>query len=68
VSRGGWSFNWFVMLLISGPGPPLEVLPTTLQCVGDVTPLKHVVLLLQDPWFGFGWNGPQALAVATPLL
>ena len=24
--------------------------------VADITPLRYVILLLQDPWLGFGWD------------
>jgi hypothetical protein len=27
--------------------------------VADVTPLKHVILTLQDPWLGFGSTPPN---------
>ncbi|MCI0440299.1 MAG: ABC transporter permease [Chloroflexi bacterium] len=47
---------FFVMMLLSGPGPPREVLGDVLQRVGDVLPLTHIVVLMQDPWLGFGWN------------
>ena len=47
---------FFLMMFISGAGPPLEVLGRPLQVMGDLSPLRHVVLLLQDPWNGFGWN------------
>ncbi len=55
---------WFIMLMLSGPGPPFEVLNNVLRFLGDITPLKHVVLLLQDPWLGFGWNTGEMLIVA----
>jgi ABC-2 type transport system permease protein len=54
---------WFVMFMISGSGPPPGVLPGSLQTVADATPLKHVILLLQDPWLGFGWNNARLLVV-----
>ncbi|UCH43127.1 MAG: hypothetical protein JSW16_00900 [Dehalococcoidales bacterium] len=27
-----------------------------MQVVADILPLRYVILLLQDPWLGFGWN------------
>jgi ABC-2 type transport system permease protein len=54
---------WFGMLLIGGGGPPFELLPAALVSAGDATPLKHVVILLQDPWLGLGWNASQMLIV-----
>ncbi len=47
---------WFVLLFVSGTGPPLEVLSGGLKVVSDISPLKYVISLMQDPWLGFGWN------------
>lgn len=58
---------WFVMMMVAGSGPPYEVLPATLVRVGDATPLKHLVHLLQDPWMGLGWNGVETLVVTAFL-
>jgi ABC-type uncharacterized transport system ATPase subunit len=44
-------------------GEIFELLPTALLNAGDATPLKHVVLLLQDAWLGTGWNDLQMLIV-----
>jgi ABC-2 type transport system permease protein len=59
---------WFVMLFLSGPGPPPEVLPVAMQRIGDATPLKHVITLLQDPWLGLGWNMTEAVIVTGILV
>lgn len=56
---------WFVMMMIDGPGPPLEVLSSNLRHVSDLTPLLHVVRLIQDPWLGFGWNLREMFIVAA---
>jgi ABC-2 type transport system permease protein len=63
AAQGAGVLLWFVMMQISGPGAPPEVLPTALLRVADATPLKHLVVLMQDPWFGLGWNGPEMLIV-----
>jgi hypothetical protein len=44
------------------------VLNDTLTRVADATPLKHVILVLQDPWLGFGSNGTELLVVAGILV
>src|SRR6266487_4534322 len=31
-------------------GPPPEVLPDALGAAANATPLKHVIMLIQDPW------------------
>jgi len=54
---------WFVMLILGGAGPPPEVLPEAMNAVGSFTPLDHVVLLIQDPWLGFGWSWAETLVV-----
>lgn len=54
---------FFVMLILGGAGPPREVMTQMMQWVGDATPLRHVILLLQDPWLGFGWNWTEFLIV-----
>jgi ABC-2 type transport system permease protein len=59
---------WFVMLMVAGAGPPPEVLPDTMQQLGDLMPLKHVITLLQDPWLGFGWNAGETLIVSGILV
>jgi ABC-2 type transport system permease protein len=43
------------MWLIAGTAPPRAVLPSGLRDFGEILPLTHVVIAIQDPWFGFGW-------------
>jgi len=52
-----------VMMMLSGAGPPREVMTAVMRGVGDATPLRYVVVLLQDPWLGFGWNWTVFLIV-----
>ena len=59
---------FFVMLILGGVGPPREVMTEAMQFIGDITPLRYVVLLLQDPWLGFGWNQNASLTVGGVLL
>jgi len=47
---------FFVILILGGAGPPREVMTTAMQYMGDATPLRHAITLLQDPWLGWGWN------------
>lgn len=54
---------WFVMFILGGAGPPPEALGDGMNLVGSLTPLKHAVILIQDGWLGFGWNGKEALIV-----
>lgn len=55
---------WFLFMFLSGAGPPPEVLPESLQVVGDWMPLTPVIELLQEPWLDGDWAGRQALITA----
>ena len=47
---------FFVMMMLSGAGPPREVMGGAMQTVGDALPLTYAITVLQDPWLGFGWD------------
>jgi ABC-2 type transport system permease protein len=68
AAQGAGILLWFVMMLVGGAGPPPEVLTSVMNRVGDFTPLRHVVLSLQDPWLGFGSNGAELGIVAATLV
>lgn len=55
---------WFTMQMVSGAGPPPEVLSPALNRVGDFLPLSHLVIALQDPWLGAGVNWPELAVLA----
>jgi ABC-2 type transport system permease protein len=55
---------WFVMLFLSGAGPPPEVLSAPLRAISYAVPLTFVVRLLQAPWLGNGWGWADAGIVA----
>ena len=52
-----------VMMMLAGTGPPREVMTSVMRGVGDATPLRYVVVLIQDSWLGFGWNWTGFLIV-----
>jgi ABC-2 type transport system permease protein len=56
---------FFSMWLISGTAPPRAVLPSGLRDVGGILPLGRLVTAVQDPWFGFGWNGTDLAILAA---
>ncbi len=58
---------WFLMLMVAGGGPPPEVLTGALRGVGAATPLKHVIISIQDPWLGHGTNWTELGIVAGVL-
>ncbi len=59
---------FFVMMFISGAGPPREVLTGSMRAVSDFLPLTHVILVLQNPWIGDGWHVSSSLVTAGFLL
>jgi ABC-2 type transport system permease protein len=55
---------WFVMLILGGAGPPPEVLTGAMDVVGKLTPLRHGIRIIQDPWLSLD-AGLSWLAVAV---
>ena len=65
AAQGAGLVMFIIMLLLGGAGPPQQLLSPTLNTVGDFTPMKHIVTLIQDPWLGFGWNNHEFLVVLS---
>lgn len=66
-SRGalGAGFGlFFVMMLLSGAGPPPEVLTGALHSVSNLLPLTYMLRLIQDPWLGLPWSLTDTAVVA----
>lgn len=59
---------FFVMMILSGAGPPREVMTEAMHWIADATPLRYVILTIQDPWLGFGWNVHASLVVGGFLV
>jgi ABC-2 type transport system permease protein len=59
---------FFPMWLLSGAGPPPEVMGEGMRRVSDLLPLTHVVRALQDPWLGTAADPADLLLVAAMLL
>lgn len=55
------------MWLLSGAGPPDDVMSDTMQTVAELLPLTYAVRAVRDPWLGHGTNG-SALLVLTGVL
>jgi ABC-2 type transport system permease protein len=55
------------MMFLSGATMPVQIMPDGLRAVSNWLPLTHVVKLLQDLWFGGGWN-TTSLIVMTLML
>jgi ABC-2 type transport system permease protein len=56
---------FFVMMILGGAGPPREVMGSVMNFVGNLTPIWHVIELLQEPWLGFGWQVQASLVVGA---
>ena len=65
AAQGAGVLLWFVVLIVGGAGPPPEVLPDTMAAVGTLTPLRPLILAVQDPWFAGGWNVAMLLVLVA---
>jgi ABC-2 type transport system permease protein len=68
AAQGFGVMLFFVMMMLSGAGPPVDVMSPTMQDIGKAMPLWHGVVAIQDPWLGEGWNWGElgvVLAVAV---
>jgi ABC-2 type transport system permease protein len=54
--QGASFMLFFVMLFLSGAGPPVEVMSDTMKTIADVLPLTYAVNALQDAWNARGWD------------
>jgi ABC-2 type transport system permease protein len=55
---------FFVMMMLSGAGPPPEVLKGAVHWVSNLLPLTYMLRLLQDPWLGLPWSLADTVVVA----
>jgi len=68
AAQGAGMLLFFVMMFISGAGPPREVLANGMKGFSELLPLTHVILLLQDTWLAAEWDGTASLVVAAFLV
>lgn len=69
AAQGVGLILFFAVWMISGSAPPHAVLPDAVRDVAAFEPLTHVVIAIQDPWFGFGWNlGKLAILAAVTVV
>lgn len=59
---------FFPLWLLSGAGPPPEVMGAGMRRISDVLPLTHVVQALQDPWLGEPLDAANFLVLAALLV
>jgi ABC-2 type transport system permease protein len=55
---------FIVMLMLSGSGPPTDLMSDAMVKTGQVMPLYYVIRLMQDPWLGYGWNWDAFMILA----
>jgi ABC-2 type transport system permease protein len=67
-AQGAGIMLFFVMFLLSGSGPPRGALTDGMQTVSNALPLTHVIMMLQDPWLGFGWHTSASIVVSAILV
>jgi ABC-2 type transport system permease protein len=68
ASRGALSAGlglFFTMMMLSGAGPPPEVLTGAMHWVSNLLPLTYMLRLLQDPWLGLPWSLTDTAVVAA---
>ncbi len=65
AAQGFGVMLFFVMMMVSGAGPPVDVMSPTMQDIGRAMPLWHGVMAIQDPWLGMGWNWGELAVVAA---
>lgn len=63
AAQGAGLMLFFVMLFLSGAGPPTDVMSDTMKGIGDALPLTYGVDLLQAAWSGGTWDWPSALVL-----
>ncbi|MBO3752697.1 ABC transporter permease [Streptosporangiaceae bacterium NEAU-GS5] len=59
---------WFGMMMLCGAGPPPEVLSTAMNRIGQILPLRHLIVALQDPWLGKGVNWAELAALTSMIV
>lgn len=59
---------FFPMMFLSGAALPLSIMPEGVQQAAQWLPMTHMVKLLQDLWYGVGWNMTSLAVIAGVLV
>lgn len=59
---------FFPMWLLSGAGPPPDVMSASMRAVSELLPLTYAVRAVQSPWLGSGADGLALLVLAALLV
>jgi len=56
---------FFPMFLLSGGGPPPDVMSAPMRRIADVLPLTHAISAIRDPWLGAGSIAPHVVVLGV---
>jgi ABC-2 type transport system permease protein len=56
---------FFAMMMLSGAGPPFEVMTGVMRHVSDLLPLTYTTRILQVPWLGTALHWPDVTVAVT---
>lgn len=65
AAQGVGLILFFVMMMLSGAGPPRTVMTEAMRRVGDFLPLTPVIKVLQDAWMGYGIDAVAYLTMVA---
>ncbi len=65
AAQGAGLMLFFVMLFLSGAGPPTEVMSDRMRGIGEFLPLTYAIDVMQHGWNGAGWDGVAIVVLAA---
>ena len=65
AAQGAGLMLFFVMLFLSGAGPPTEVMSDRMRRIGDFLPLTYAIDVMQHGWNGAGWDVEGFIVLAA---
>ena len=65
AAQGAGLMLFFVMLFLSGAGPPVGIMSHTMVHIADFLPLTYAVTAIQDAWNGVGWGALDLVVLAA---
>lgn len=68
VAQAVGSAIFFPMLFLSGSALPRELMPDNVRRLSEFLPLTQVVILIQDLWYGKGWDLVALLTLSGLLV
>ncbi len=68
IAQAIGSVIYFPMMFLSGAAFPLQMMPDGIQRVANLLPMTHMVKLLQELWFGIGWNQSSLIVLVVMLV